>query len=156
MEDRLQTHAPWLSPCVFAIYNPLVIRSPTFLRSMTRLALVAVLLLAFAPSVSRVLAGGATQILAGWTELCTTQGLKWVDTGAQSMAEKSPVPSPMPMGSDCAYCPLAASLPLLLLFFVLLFPRLADGSIAPIHRPPPPRVIINLRGLGSRGPPVLF
>jgi hypothetical protein len=122
---------------------------------MTRLALLAVLLLAFAPAISRVLAGGATQVLEGWTELCTTQGLKWVDTGAQPDAEKSPAPAPMPMGSDCVYCALAASLPLLLLFFFLVYPPLTGGRIAPFHRPPP-RAIVNLRGLGSRGPPILL
>jgi hypothetical protein len=122
---------------------------------MTRLALVAVLLMAFAPTISRVLAGGATQVLGGWTELCTTQGLKWVDTGAQSDAEKSPAPAPTPMGSDCAYCPLAASLSLVLLFFFLVYPPLTGGRSAPLHRPPP-RAIVNLRGLGSQGPPVLL
>jgi len=122
---------------------------------MTRLALVAVLLMAFAPAISRVLAAGATQVLEGWTELCTTQGLKWVDTGAQPDAEKSPAPVPMLMGSDCAYCPLAASLSLVLLFFFLVFPPLTGGRITPLHRPPS-RTDINLRGLGSQGPPVLL
>lgn len=136
-----------------------MIRSPAFLRSVSRLALLAVLLMAFAPSVSRVLAGAGTQVLAGWAELCTAQGLKWVDTATPSTAEKSPLPAPtpapMPMGDDCAYCPLAASLPPLLPLFFVPHPRPAAGGIPPAD-PAPRRMAANLRGLGGQGPPVLL
>jgi hypothetical protein len=121
---------------------------------MTQLALLAVLLVALAPSVSRVLASGATQVLAGWNELCTTQGLKWVDTAASSPIKKSPQPGGMPMDGDCAYCPLAASLPLVLLFLCLMFPRIAAGSGLSVAEPRR-RATNNLRGLGGQGPPIL-
>jgi hypothetical protein len=122
---------------------------------MARLALAAVLLMALAPTVSRVVAAGATQVLAGWTELCTAQGLKWVDTAAPSDPEKSPAPAPILLSSDCAYCPLAASLSLGLLFFFLVFPPLTGGRSALLYRTPP-RTLVSLRGLGSQGPPVLL
>lgn len=122
---------------------------------MTRLALVAVLLMALAPSVSKVLASGTTQVLAGWAQLCTMQGLKWVDTAARSPAEKPPFPAGTPMGDNCAYCLLAASLPLVLLFLFVLFPRLTAGNAIPIG-PPRRRTATNLRGLGGQGPPVLL
>ncbi|MEL1264853.1 DUF2946 family protein [Pseudoxanthomonas putridarboris] len=122
---------------------------------MSRLALVAVLSMAFAPSISRVLASGTTQVLAGWNELCTTAGLAWVDTGAQSPAKKLPVPDGMPAGDDCAYCPLAASLPLVLLVFCILFPRMGTGDVARIATPRL-RAAANLRGLGGQGPPILL
>lgn len=121
---------------------------------MTRLALAAVLLMAFAPSISRVLAGSGAQGLAGWSELCTTQGLKWVDTAAQSAAAKSKLPDAPAMGGDCAYCPLAASLPVWLPL-ILEFPHPMAGEVIPLA-PPPRFATANLRGLGGRGPPILL
>ena len=122
---------------------------------MLSLALVAALLMAFAPSVTRWVASAGTQVLAGWSELCTTDGIKWVDTRAESPVGKAPSPSGMPMGADCAYCVLAAALPLLLLCIALLFPRLAGNVIA--HVPALPcSERLRLRGLGGQGPPVLL
>jgi Protein of unknown function (DUF2946). len=122
---------------------------------MLQLALVAALLMAFAPSVTRWVASAGMQVLAGWTELCTSDGIKWVDTRAESPVEKSPAPAGMPMGADCAYCVLAAVLPLLLLCIALLFPRLAGDVIADVVvRPRAGRT--RLRGLGGQGPPLLL
>lgn len=123
---------------------------------MARLALLAVLLLAFAPSVSRVLASVSTPSLGGWMEMCTTAGLKWVDTSEQSLVKKSPLPDGgMPIGADCAYCLLAASLPIILLFLNLVFPRLRAGKIA-LPYAPRRRMVVNRRGLGGQGPPILL
>ena len=61
----------------------------------------------------------------------------------------------MPMGPDCAYCTLAAALPLLLLAIALLFPRLAGDAIASVVTLPRARRL-RLRGLGGQGPPVLL
>ena len=123
---------------------------------MLQLALLATLLMAFAPSVTRWVASAGTQVMAGWTELCTTDGIKWVDTRAVSpVGKESPAPAGMPMGADCAYCVLAASLPLLLLCIALLFPRVAGGVIARAV-PLPPARRLRLRGLGGQGPPPLL
>ena len=93
---------------------------------MLQLALLAALLMAFAPSVTRWVASAGTQVLAGWTELCTTEGIQWVDTRAESPVGKSPLPDGMPMGPDCAYCTLAAALPLL----VLAIQAVATGTLS--------------------------
>ena len=121
---------------------------------MTRLALLAVLLLALAPSANRVLSGASPQLLASWAELCTSTGLKWmsIETGAFSDA---PIPS-MPAGDDhCDYCPLAASLSPLILFLAFLLPFRANvpvlaWSVPRLRKP------ANLRGLGGQGPPILL
>ena len=122
---------------------------------MLRLALVAALLMALAPSVTRWVTSAGTQVLAGWTELCTTDGIKWVDTRADSSVEKAPPPAGMPMGADCAYCVLAALLPLLLLCIALTFPRLMGDAIAHVVMRPRARRT-RLRGLGGQGPPILI
>ena len=122
---------------------------------MLQLALLAALLMAFAPSVTRWVASAGTQVLAGWTELCTTEGIQWVDTRAESPVGKSPLPDGTPMGPDCAYCTLTAALPLLLLAIALLFPRLAGDAIASVVTLPRAGRL-RLRGLGGQGPPVLL
>ena len=122
---------------------------------MLQLALLAALLMAFAPSITRWMASDGPQVLAGWTELCTTEGIQWVDTRAESPAGKSPLPDGMPMGPDCAYCTLAAALPLLLLAIAVLFPRLAGDAITSVVTLPRAKRL-RLRGLGGQGPPVLL
>ena len=122
---------------------------------MLQLALLAALLMAFAPSITRWMASDGPQVLAGWTELCTTEGIQWVDTRAESPVGKSPLPDGMPMGPDCAYCTLAAALPLLLLAIAVLFPRLAGDAIAGVVTLPRARRL-RLRGLGGQGSPVLL
>ncbi|SDQ57192.1 Protein of unknown function [Pseudoxanthomonas sp. CF385] len=122
---------------------------------MLQLALLAALLMAFAPSVTRWVGTAGSQVLAGWTELCTTDGMKWVDTRITSPAKKSPPPAGLPSGADCAYCTLAVALPVLLLCLALLFPRHAADVIARVVALP--RVDrLRLRGLGGQGPPVLL
>jgi len=121
---------------------------------MTRLALLAVLLLALAPAVGRVLAAGSTQVLAGWSELCTSLGLQSLPSEARAL-DGTPLPAPgAPGGGECAYCPLAAALSLLLLPCLALAWHAAP---APAGAPPPaPPGRRLLHGPGSRGPPILL
>lgn len=120
---------------------------------MTRLALLALLLVALAPAVSRVLAAGSTQLLAGWSQLCTSAGLQLLPSPASSPSGKSSAPMGMPADADCAYCPLAASLPLLLL--CLGFALVVHARWIPPSRPSPAlHGAAHLRGLGCRGPPL--
>jgi len=122
---------------------------------MSRLALIALLLVVFAPSVSRTLAAGTSQLLAGWSQLCTSTGLQLLPSEGSSPLGKSTMPMGMPAGADCAYCPLAASLPLLLL--CLAFALVVHAPWTPHSRPSPRlRQAARVCGLGSRGPPILL
>ena len=122
---------------------------------MGRLALIAMLLVAFAPSISRLLASGTTEVLDGWSQLCTSMGLKTLPSGDGGPAGAPMSKMPGGAGDDCAYCPLAASLPMLLLALVFVLPVLGRDVPLP-HLAPRLRVVHNLRGLGSRGPPILL
>ncbi|KAF1699307.1 DUF2946 family protein [Pseudoxanthomonas suwonensis] len=120
-------------------------------RNMARLALLAVLLLALAPAVGRALASGTPQLLAGWSELCTSEGLQRLPSEARSA---DGVPLPAAHGdADCPYCPLATS---------LLGPAAPPAALAlspveaaPARRHAPGRRFRRLHGPGSRGPPIL-
>ncbi|MGX5728912.1 DUF2946 family protein [Pseudoxanthomonas beigongshangi] len=132
-----------------------VIRHPALFRPLARLALCAILLLALAPAVSRVLGAGTSATTAGWIELCTPGGLKWVDAAGIG-GDDAPVPAPAATSGDCAYCPLATSLPWLPLALAMLLPLLPRAWIRPYWREPFLRASIRLRGLGGQGPPRIF
>jgi hypothetical protein len=121
---------------------------------MARLAFIAVLLMAFAPAVSRWIGSDALQFLSGLTEICTTSGLKSLDvSGWGGDKAKVPAPDHSGMGADCAYCTLLAGTALLLLSLALLFPwRLK--ALVPVSTPLPFRSSSVFPGLGSRGPPL--
>lgn len=132
-----------------------MLRNRTFQRSMSRLAFIAVLLMAFAPAVSRWAKGDSLQqLMPGLTGICTVAGLKSVDVAAW-LGDTSKVPAPdhSGMDADCAYCTLLAGTALLLLTLALLFPRVLAN---PVPVPPPLsfRPSSVFPGLGSRGPPL--
>ncbi|MEO8366102.1 MAG: DUF2946 family protein [Pseudoxanthomonas sp.] len=134
-------------------------RNRIFQRSMSRLAFIAVLLMAFAPVISRWAKGDALQqLMPGLTEICTAAGLKSVDVTAwlgstSTGLSKVPAPDHSGMGADCAYCTLLAGTALLLLTLALLFPRVLANLVAA-------SLSLSFRsssvfpGLGSRGPPL--
>jgi hypothetical protein len=130
-------------------------RASTFQRTMARLALISVLLMALAPVMSRWMAGNSTQWLSGLVELCTTDGLKLVDLSAFNSDGDATLPGTGHSGmeADCAYCPLLAGTALLLLVLAALFPR-ALVRLVPVAAPlsSPPSSLFP--GLGSRGPPL--
>jgi hypothetical protein len=128
---------------------------------MARLALLAALLVAFAPAVSRVLAGRGA-VPAQLAELCTTAGLQWVDVAkvfagrAAHGGENAPAAPHHGAGEGvCGYCALAASLSLPLLLHHTLAPAPVGASAS---WSPAPRLksVANLRGLGGQGPPILL
>ena len=128
-------------------------RALHFQRPMTRLALIAVLMMALSPAVSRWIASSSTQWLPGLVELCTVQGLKLVDvSGFGGDPAKSPPPGHA-MQADCAYCPLLAGAALLMLAAALLFPQ-ELVSVLPARAASPPVFSSLFPGLGSRGPPL--
>lgn len=123
---------------------------------MAWLALVAALLMAVAPAVSRVVVATASKSVPVLMELCTASGIKMIDV-TPFIGESEAVPPVVPphMDEACAYCTLATPLPLvLLLLFALL---LAPATSLPARFSPfSPRPRRNLRGLGSQAPPVLL
>lgn len=124
---------------------------------MSRLAFIAVLLMAFAPAVSRWAKGDALQqLMPGLTGVCTAAGLKSVDVAAWlDGASKAPAPGHSAMDADCAYCTLLAGTVLLLLTLALLLPRIPANPI-PSSLSLPFRSSSVFPGLGSRGPPLAF
>jgi DUF2946 family protein len=135
-----------------------MLRNRPFQRSMSRLAFLAVLLMAFAPAISRWTKGDSLQqLMPGLTGICTAAGLKNVDIAAWlgGTNNKAPAPDHSGMGADCAYCTLLAGTALLLLTLALLFPqRLAN--LVPASLPISFRPSSVFPGLGSRGPPLAF
>ena len=127
-------------------------RALHFQRPMARLALIAVLLMALSPVISRWIASSSTQWLPGLVELCTVQGLKLVEvSGFGGDPAKSPPPGHA-MQADCAYCPLLAGAALLLAA-ALLFPQVLASAL-PARAASPPVFSSLFPGLGSRGPPL--
>jgi Protein of unknown function (DUF2946) len=125
-------------------------RNSRLQRYLANVALVAMLLLAFAPSLSRWLVSNNAD--AAWTEICTISGMKLVQISDFNQAA---LPEPMPMGQDCAYCPLATTIAALLIAIAIIFPRISERFISHsqhiIHR-----TFLYPSGLGSRGPPIIL
>jgi hypothetical protein len=125
--------------------------APRFHRHFARLALVAMLLLALAPTVNRLLLTSASA--GSWVELCTRSGLAWVKL---PNGEGTPVPASVDgMSHDCDYCPLINAMTALVLTVFALFPRaraLAVTALRSQSRTTPARP----GGLGSRGPPAFY
>jgi hypothetical protein len=131
-------------------------RSLTLHTPMLGLALLAMLLMALAPSACRLLGSAGTQPLsAGWEALCSSAGRTWGKTAAASRWQTPAAPAGALADGDCAYCPLLASLPWLLAWLCALFPRLPACRLTPmaVFRPRP---LCNGRGLGGQGPPILL
>lgn len=128
-----------------------MLRASRFHRPLSRLALLAVLLLALAPAAGRMLAAGTPQLLAGWSQLCTAAGLQSLPGPARS-ADGPQSPAGAHGDGDCPYCPLAASLALPpLLAPAWSMPRAPASTY---RRPRTRRRFPRLLGPGSRGPPL--
>lgn len=116
----------------------------------SRLALLAALLIAVMPTISRIAGSAAHGDGAGWAEVCTVGGLKFVKADGDGRPQGAPLH--VSADGDCAYCPLATSLILPALVLALV-PQLAPPS------PPPATPAAWWSGnahpatLGSRGPP---
>jgi len=132
-----------------------MVRQSSISRHLAVLALLAVLLSALAPTVSRVVAATAARGAPILMEMCTMAGIKLVDVSPfVAAAEDEPAPPASPMAPACDYCVLAT--PLLVVLALLL------ASLAWTPAPPADRLytlaqrpLRNLRGLGSQAPPVL-
>jgi hypothetical protein len=127
---------------------------------MTRLALVAVLLLATLPTFGRLLATDTHTATSAWAALCTASGLQHVELAgiapsvvAASHDAGTGLPAPGGHSDrDCAYCPLLAGLALVVACMALALTHGPGFGLCTWHhvlarKPPHPC------GLGSRGPP---
>nr|WP_295376445.1 DUF2946 family protein [Pseudoxanthomonas sp.] len=122
------------------------------MRYMTRLAVLAALLIALAPSISRVLGSRGGEPLAGWAELCTPAGLTWVDIAAAKARETAPASGWPDEGDACPQCPLAATMPPPPDAFRLPLPWLPPTA-NPESEAPLPAQGTPPAGPGCRGPP---
>lgn len=130
-----------------------MVRASRFHRRMSRLAMLAVLLLALVPSVGRALGAGAPRVLADASALCTSTGLQLLLDGARGAGGLPGLPAFLHGDADCPYCPLAASIALPLLPDPLL--PAPHAAMLPARRAAPRRRFRRLHGPGSRGPPIL-
>ena len=125
-------------------------QSRYFHRLMSRLALIAALLLLLAPTTGRLLSSPA-QSNGVWAQLCTMSGLQLVKLPPGAV---DPDPS-RPAGSsmDCEYCPLLLAATALVLSLLLVL-RQPSERLVPAQRTPPRHDRGHPCGLGSRGPPI--
>ena len=77
------------------------------LRAFSRLALLAMVVLALMPTLSRLWA--ASQGPGAWVEICTAQGMRWVaaDEAGTSGPGTPAAPAAPAVGDHCPYCSLA-------------------------------------------------
>lgn len=126
-------------------------RNLRFQQTLTRIALIAMLLLAFVPTVSRMLASVGLATGGSWVELCTVTGLKWVQLPDGDAP--APTPAAQPGGGDCAYCPLLNAVAVFALLLALLLPA-APRELLERFAPARRSTSRHPCGLGSRGPPL--
>ncbi len=132
-----------------------MIRSRSFFRPMHRLAMLAALLMVLMPSASRVFATNTAQAFDGRMQMCTVDGLQWVDAEQVSPVGESPSERKKNASDDdCAYCSLVESPPSDVPQACALLSPIAAQTLAFPHSPRL-RPAANWRGLGSRGPPAL-
>ena len=133
-----------------------MIRSRHFQFWIARLALVAVLLMACAPTMSRWLESGTPRLPDAIAAMCTSSGLSWLKPqDLLQSGQQSPAPAGPMQDEYCGYCPLLASVVPLVLAVILLLPMLPSVRLRAWHAPQQ-RGVTLLRGLGARGPPILL
>lgn len=134
-------------------YNVGMSRSSVNFRRMAVLALIAVLLAAVAPTVSRVLAAAAPGDAPVLMEMCTAAGVKMAEISPHLGDGDEPAqPMSQMMGDACGYCVLVTSLPLALLLLCMLAPRPPATSAFRLYAALL-QYCRNTRGLGSQAPP---
>ena len=127
--------------------------STRLMRALARGLLAAMLLAVLAPAVSRALA--STRVAGDWVELCTSQGMQWVQLTAGAV-EPEPVSADDLLHAldDCGHCALAAER------FAPLLPTLpvlptAEGAWATPRHLAAIQHDLAAPSPGARGPPLL-
>ena len=127
--------------------------STHLMRALARGLLAAMLLAVLAPAVSRALA--SSRVAGDWVELCTSQGMHWVQLTTEGVAsEPASADDLLHALDDCGHCALAAErfaplLPRLPVVANLSGPPAAPGDVAraAVSRAAPHPA--------ARGPPLL-
>ncbi len=122
------------------------------LRSLTRVLLAAMLLAVLAPAASRALS--RTRVAGDWVEICTAQGMRWVQWTAQGIPAE-PDPTKAWHALDlCGHCTLQADRFAPLLPSPLPVPVGAGVWAVPMDRATPLRAWAA-PSPGARDPPLL-
>lgn len=127
--------------------------STHLMRTLTRGLLAAMLLAVLAPGVSRAVA--STRVAGDWVEVCSAEGMQWVQLAAQKPRTEPDHPADLPHVLDpCGHCALATDR------FAPLLP--SSIVVAPGDRfwAYQARLTVPLHALsapspGARGPPLL-
>lgn len=123
------------------------------MRTLARCLLAAMLLAALAPAISRALA--STRVAGDWVELCTQQGMQWVQ-----LTDEEVEPAPLSADDlqhaldDCGHCALAAERFAPLLTALPELP-MADGAWATPRYQAATQHDLAAPSPGARGPPLL-
>ena len=123
------------------------------MRLLTRGLLAAMLLAVLAPAVSRVLA--RTRVASDWVEVCTLQGMQWVQLTEQAIPAEPDHPSEQHALDPCAHCTLTAER------FAPLLPSpptvpAGDGAWASPAYLAAALHVLMAPSPGARGPPLLI
>lgn len=127
--------------------------SHRLMRTLARGLLVALLLAVLAPAISRALA--STRVAGDWVELCTAQGMRWVQLTDEAAAAVPASPGDLLHAlDDCGHCALTAErFAPLLPSLPALPPALGVWSVPP-HVAATPHTLAA-PSPGARGPPLL-
>lgn len=127
--------------------------STRLMRALARGLLAAMLLAVLAPAVSRALA--STRVAGDWVELCTSQGMHWVQLTADGVAaEPASDDDLLHALDDCGHCALAAERFAPLLPALPVLPAAESAWSTPLHHAATQHDLAAPRP-GARGPPLL-
>ena len=129
--------------------------SSSLLRRIAHGLAFAMLLATLAPAVSRTLASWRAPGQGDWVEVCSSQGMQWVQVDAGAVGNQGDVPSQDPEAMDlCGHCTLAAER------FAPLIPTMPVVATEAGHWPHPLCVAHvwasrSAPSPSARGPPLL-
>ena len=124
-----------------------------FHNQIAALALIAALILSLAPTVSRI---SEPLPLAGWADMCTTEGLQRLPDQEVSALIGGLTGKLKQLEGSCDLCPLLSALVFTALWMAFLAVANRSASVLFVSFRAMPASLIYLTGLGSRGPPMAF
>ncbi len=127
--------------------------STRLMRALTRGLLAAMLLAVLAPAISR--ARASVRVAGEWVELCSAQGMRWVQLTAGG-EDSAPVSASDLLHAldDCGHCALTAERFAPLLPSLPVWPAIQDTWQVPRYHAATARAL-DAPSPGARGPPLL-